>query len=52
MLSALAAPSRAFEVMLRASKSLLTVSAGEGMGEREPSYTVGGNANWCHHYGE
>ena len=26
-------------------KSLQTIKAGEGMEEREPSYTVGGNAN-------
>ena len=23
-----------------------------GCGERKPSYTVGGNVNWCSHYGE
>ena len=23
-----------------------------GCGEREPSYTVGGNVNWCNHYGK
>ena len=23
-----------------------------GCGEREPSYAVGGNVNWCSHYGE
>ena len=22
------------------------------MGKREPSYTIGGNVNWYHHYGE
>ena len=22
----------------------------KGCGEREPSYTVGGNINWCSHY--
>ena len=27
------------------SKSLQTINAGEGMVKREPSYTVGGNAN-------
>ena len=27
------------------SKSLQTINAGEGVGKREPSYTVGGNAN-------
>ena len=34
------------------SKSLLTVSAGEGMEKREPSHTAGGNANWYSHYEE
>ena len=29
-----------------------TISAGEGVERREPSYTVGGNVNWCSHYGE
>ena len=28
------------------------VNAGEGVEKREPSYTVGGNINWCSHYGE
>ena len=27
-------------------------NAGEGVEKREPSYTVGGNANWYSHYGE
>ena len=27
------------------SKSLQAINAGEGVGKREPSYTVGGNAN-------
>jgi len=34
------------------SKSLLTVSAGEGMEKREPSYTAGGNVNWYSRYEE
>ena len=34
------------------SKSLQTENAAEGMEKREPSYTVGGNANQCSHYGE
>ena len=29
-----------------------TNNAGEGVERREPSYTVGGNVNWCSHYGE
>ena len=28
------------------------MNAGEGMEKRQPSYTVGGNANWYSHYGE
>ena len=27
-------------------------NAGEGVEKREPFYTVGGNVNWCSHYGE
>ena len=34
------------------SKNLQTINAGEGVEKREPSYTVGGNANWYSHYGE
>ena len=33
-------------------KSLQIINAGEGVEKREPSYTVGGNVNWCSHYGE
>ena len=29
-----------------------TINAGEGVEKREPSYTVGGNANWYSHYRE
>ena len=32
-------------VRMSTSKSLQTIHAGEGVEEREPSYTVGGNAN-------
>ena len=32
-------------VRMAAIKSLQTVNAGEGVEKREPSYTVGGNAN-------
>ena len=31
---------------LAAIKSLQTISAVEGVEKREPSYTLGGNANW------
>ena len=34
------------------SKSLQAINAGEGVEKREPSYTVGGNANQYSHYGE
>ena len=33
-------------------KNLQTINAGAGMEKREPSYTDGGNVNWCTHYGE
>ena len=33
-------------------KSLQIISAGEGVEQREPSYTTGGSVNWCSHYGE
>jgi len=29
-----------------------TINAGESMERREPSYTVGGNVNWCRHCGK
>ena len=34
------------------SKILQTTNAGEGVEKRDPSYTVGGNVNWCNHYGK
>ena len=34
------------------SKSLQIINAGKGMEKREPSYTIGGNANQYSHYGE
>ena len=33
------------------SKNLQTINAGEGVEKREHSCTVGGNVNWCSHYG-
>ena len=33
------------------SKNLQTINAGEGVEKRETSYTVGGNASSCSHYG-
>ena len=32
--------------------SLQEINAGEGVEKREPSYTVGGNANYYSQYGE
>ena len=29
-----------------------TNNAGDGVKKREPSYTTGGNVNWCSHYEE
>ena len=34
------------------SKSLRIINVGRSMKEREPSYTVGGNVNWCSCHGE
>ena len=39
-------------VRVAAIKSLQAISGGEGVEKREPSYTVGGNANQDSHYGE
>ena len=33
-------------------KNLQTINAGEDVEKKEPSYTVGGNANWYSNYGE
>ena len=34
------------------SKNLQIINAGEGVEKRKPSYTAGGNLNWCSHYGK
>ena len=39
-------------VRMATIKNLQTINAGEAVEKREPSYTVGGNVNWCSHYGE
>ena len=39
-------------VKMAITKSLQIANAGEGVEKREPSYTVGGNVNWCSHYGK
>ena len=33
-------------------KSLQITNIGEDVEKREPWYTVGGNVNWCSHYGK
>ena len=33
-------------------KILQIINAGEGMEKKECSHTVGGNVNWCRHYGK
>ena len=38
--------------MAMIKKNIQVVNAGEGVEKREPSCTVGGNVNWCSHYGE
>ena len=39
-------------VRMAVIQNLQAINAGEGVEKREPSYTVGGNANWYSHYGE
>ena len=39
-------------VRMASIKKSTTINAGEGVEKREPSYMVGGNVNWCSHYGE
>ena len=39
-------------VRMAAIKNPRNLLAGEGVEKKEPSYTVGGNANWYSHYGE
>ena len=34
-----------FSILVSSSKNLQTINAGEDVVKREPSYTVGGNAN-------
>ena len=33
-------------------KSQITTSVGEDVEKLEPSYTAGGNVNWCSHFGK
>ena len=39
-------------VRMAATQRLQAINAGEGVEKREPSYTVGGNADWYSHYGK
>ena len=39
-------------VRMAVTKSLQTINTGQGVEKREPSCTVGGNANWYSHYVE
>ena len=39
-------------VRMASSKSLEVTNDGGGVEKKEPSYTTGGNMNWCSHYGE
>ena len=39
-------------VRMAAIQNQQAINAGEGVEKREPSYTVGGNANYYSHYGE
>ena len=34
------------------SKSIQITKVGKDVEKTEPSYTVGGNINWCSHYGK
>ena len=42
------------KVRMAILKNLLLqiTNAGEVVEKRKPTYTVGGNVNWCNHYGE
>ena len=42
----------AADAVVEGKKSLQTINAGEDVEKREPSYSVGGNVNWCNHCGE
>ena len=33
-------------------KGVQIINAGEAVEKSEPSYTLGGNVNWCSHYGK
>ena len=37
---------------MKTESNFRITNAGEGGKKREASYTVGGNVNWCSHYGE
>ena len=39
-------------IIYQKKKNLQTINAGESVEKKEPCYTVGGNVNWCSHYGK
>ena len=39
-------------VRMAINKKFTSTNAGEGVEKREPSFTIGGNINWCNHNGE
>ena len=45
---------RYYLILLRMAiiKNLQITNAGEGVKKKEPSYTFGGNVNWCSHHGK
>ena len=51
-LPGLASSSRRIHLITLRSLLFYKQNDGEGLGESEPSYTVGGNVLWCSHYGE
>jgi len=38
--------------MHKCASTVLIIKAGESVGKRELSYSVGGNLDWCSHFGE
>ena len=36
--------------LVRMAITKMSANTGEGMERKKPSYTIGGNVNWCNHY--
>ena len=36
--------------LVRMAITKMSTNTGEGMERKKPSYTIGGNVNWCNHY--